>query len=51
MQFRISELAQRDIINLVDGARLGPVKDVYIDLEAGRCFPWCWPGKGSISNC
>jgi len=36
MQFKISDLGLRDIVNLVDGAKLGPVKDVYIDLETGK---------------
>lgn len=33
---KASELAVKDIINLADGAKLGPVKDVHIDLESGR---------------
>ena len=33
--FKISDLAKRDIINLTDGTRLGPVKDIHIDSEAG----------------
>lgn len=36
MLFKISDLGLRDIINLVDGAKLGPVSDVYIDLETGK---------------
>ncbi len=36
MLFRISDLGRRDIINLVDGMKLGPVSDVYIDLETGK---------------
>ncbi|TEB17706.1 PRC-barrel domain protein [Pelotomaculum sp. FP] len=36
MAFRISELVQRDIVNLSDGAKLGAVKDVQIDLETGQ---------------
>jgi len=36
MLFKISDLGLRDIVNLVDGAKLGPVKDVHIDLETGR---------------
>ncbi len=36
MQFKISDLGLRDIVNLADGAKLGPVKDVYIDLETGK---------------
>ena len=33
---KISELAQRDFINLHDGSRMGPVKDVHIDPETGK---------------
>lgn len=36
MEFKISDLGLRDIVNLVDGAKLGPVKDVHIDLETGK---------------
>jgi len=34
--FKISELGLRETVNLVDGAKLGPVKDVHIDLETGK---------------
>lgn len=33
---KISELADRDIINLADGSRLGPVKDAHIDPVSGQ---------------
>lgn len=36
MQFKISDLGLRDIVNIVDGSKLGTVKDVYIDLETGK---------------
>lgn len=36
MLFKISELGLRDTINILDGAKLGAVKDVYIDLETGQ---------------
>ncbi len=29
--FKVSELARRDFINVLDGRRLGPVKDMHID--------------------
>lgn len=32
----MSELARRDFINVADGMRLGPVKDVYIEPHTGR---------------
>ncbi|MFA7468754.1 MAG: YlmC/YmxH family sporulation protein [Desulfotomaculaceae bacterium] len=34
--FKISELTKKDIINLKDGAKLGPVKDAHFDLAEGR---------------
>ncbi len=36
MLFKISDLGLRDIVNLVDGTKLGPVNDAYIDLETGK---------------
>lgn len=36
MLFKISELGRKDIINIVDGAKLGPVKDMHLDLETGK---------------
>ena len=32
---RISELRMLDIVNVKDGRRLGPIKDLDIDLERG----------------
>jgi len=45
LQFRISELGQRDIINLVDGSKLGPVRDVYIDPESGQVLSLVLTGE------
>lgn len=36
MLFKISDLGLRDTVNLIDGAKLGPVKDVHIDMETGK---------------
>ncbi|MDD4238996.1 MAG: YlmC/YmxH family sporulation protein [Desulfotomaculaceae bacterium] len=36
MAFKISELVQRDIVNLIDGSKLGAVKDVQIDVATGQ---------------
>ncbi len=35
MMIKISELKNRDVINIVDGRRLGVIHDLDIDLEAG----------------
>lgn len=36
MLFKISELGLRETVNMVDGAKMGAVKDVHIDLETGK---------------
>jgi|Deesub1362A_J573_1020465.scaffolds.fasta_scaffold00069_29 YlmC/YmxH family sporulation protein len=33
--FKATDLASRDVINVVDGRRLGPLKDLEIDYETG----------------
>jgi len=45
LQFRISGLGQREIINLVDGSKLGSVKDAYIDLESGQVLSLVLTGE------
>lgn len=35
MLIKISELRDRDIVNINDGRRLGPIKDIELDLEKG----------------
>lgn len=44
---RISDLRMREIINVADGRRLGPIKDIDIDLEEGRINAIILPGHGS----
>ncbi|MDD3653315.1 MAG: YlmC/YmxH family sporulation protein [Desulfotomaculaceae bacterium] len=41
---KISDLRLREIINIVDGRRLGMLKDIDIDLEAGRIDAIILPG-------
>lgn len=36
MQFKISDLSSRDIVNMADGAKLGSVKDLHVDMETGQ---------------
>lgn len=33
---KATELELKDIVNINDGAKLGPVKDLQIDIETGR---------------
>lgn len=36
MIIKISDLRDREIINVLDGKRLGPIKDIVLDLENGK---------------
>jgi YlmC/YmxH family sporulation protein len=33
---KISDLRDREIVNILDGRRLGPIKDIVLDLEKGK---------------
>ncbi|NLJ77326.1 MAG: YlmC/YmxH family sporulation protein [Peptococcaceae bacterium] len=44
---KISDLRSREIINVVDGRRLGLIKDIDIDLEQGRITAIILPGVSS----
>jgi len=41
---KISDLRTREVINIADGRRLGPIKDIDIDLEQGRINAIILPG-------
>lgn len=41
---RICDMKQKEVINICDGARLGPVCDVEIDLCAGKIISIIVPG-------
>lgn len=43
---KISDLRSREIVNIVDGRRLGLIKDIDIDLEEGRITAIVLPGAG-----
>jgi len=43
---KISDLRAREIINIVDGRRLGLIKDIDIDLEEGKITAIILPGVG-----
>lgn len=43
---KISDLRIREVVNVLDGRRLGLIKDIDIDLEAGRIAAIILPGQG-----
>ena len=43
---KISDLRAREVVNVMDGRRLGLIKDIDIDLEAGRIAAIILPGQG-----
>jgi YlmC/YmxH family sporulation protein len=45
---KVSDLRMREIVNVVDGKRLGIIKDIDLDLEAGRIRAIILPGNGKI---
>lgn len=45
---RICDLRHKEVINLVDGGRLGFVKDVEYSLETGRILSIVLPGPWSF---
>jgi len=48
MLVRISDLRLRDVVNIVDGRRLGVIADLEIDLENGRIRALVVPGPSSF---
>lgn len=43
---KVSDLRMRDVVNIVDGRRLGVIKDIDLDLEEGRVKSIILPGAG-----
>lgn len=44
MMIKISELRDREIVNVLDGKRLGPIKDIELDLDKGKILSIVLPG-------
>jgi len=45
---RITDLRQKEVINIADGKRLGFVKDAEFSLETGKIVSLILPGRWSI---
>lgn len=45
---RISELRMREVINVLDGKRLGNIEDIDIDLDRGNIRAIILPNSGRI---
>jgi YlmC/YmxH family sporulation protein len=45
---RIYDMKQKEIINAIDGSRLGYICDIEIDLKEGRIVRIIVPGPGKI---
>jgi YlmC/YmxH family sporulation protein len=50
MLAKVSDLQEREIINVIDGRRLGPIKDIDIDIETGKITALILPGAGRFLN-
>ncbi len=44
---RISDLRTRDVVNIIDGKRLGTIKDIELDIGAGKVQGIILPGSSS----
>ena len=43
---KISDLRAREVVNVVDGRRLGLIEDIEVDMEEGRITAIILPGDG-----
>ena len=48
MMLRVSDLRHKDIVNITDGRRLGYIRDVDIDLQAGQINAVVIPGEAGF---
>lgn len=45
---KISDLRMREVVNVMNGKKLGLIKDIEIDLDAGRIKSVVLPGNGKV---
>ena len=45
---KISDLRMREVINVTNGKKLGLIKDIEVDLNAGRIKSIVLPGNGRV---
>ena len=50
MSTRIADLQCREVVNICDGARMGYVNDVELDIHTGRLVAIVVPGPWSFSS-
>ncbi len=48
VMINLSEMREKEVINIRDGSRLGFIYDFEIDLEKGRVLAVVLPGEGKI---
>lgn len=42
---KISDLRMREVVNILDGKKLGNITDIELDLESGRVMAFILPGR------
>jgi YlmC/YmxH family sporulation protein len=42
---KISDLRMREVVNVLDGKKLGNITDIELDLEGGRVLAFILPGR------
>lgn len=45
---KISDLRMREVVNVMDGKRLGPIKDIELDVDSGCIRAVVLPGNGRL---
>lgn len=45
---KISDLRMREVVNVTNGKKLGLIKDIEIDLDAGRIKSVVLPGNNKV---